>query len=603
MASDRFESALAEAVWRSRYRYADDDRIHDQGLGDTWRRVALALGGAEPADSDAWSARFLSVLEGFRFMPGGRILAGAGTDRPVTLFNCFVAGPLEDGIEGVFDGLKEAAITMQDGGGIGCDFSTLCPRASVARRTGRVAPGPVALMQLWDATCAAMLSGAARRGAMIATLRCDHPDIVAFVDAKRDPRLLRHFNLSVQVTEAFLDAVAANADWPLVFPAHRLDAAPTNGGARIERQWPGEAGEVACRVMGSVPARALWERIVRAAYDVAEPGVLFVDRINRLNNLWYREDLGATNPCGEAPLPAHGACNLGSINLAAFVRAPFGADAALDEAAIAATVRIAVRMLDDVIDVSRFPLAQQAREARGARRIGLGITGLADALIMLGLDYAGPAARALAADTMADICHTAYRTSVALAREKGPFVYFDRDRFLAGRFVRGLPDALREDIARFGIRNSHLTAIAPTGTISLLAGNLSSGIEPAFDARYMRRVIDTGGGRTTHEVEDFAVAQWRRLTGDADSLPPAFVNASSVPPEAQLAMQAALQPFVDGAISKTVNVPRDYPFDAFKRLYRQADEAGLKGCTLFRPNDVTGAILEVTDDACADCGR
>jgi ribonucleoside-diphosphate reductase alpha chain len=591
LVTEPFESALAEQVWETKYRFVDEAGPRDLSLRDTWQRVARALARVEPADAPAWEARFQSVLEDFRFLPGGRILAGAGTGRRVTLFNCFVMGQLEDSMDSIFENLKEGAITMQEGGGVGYDFSTLRPGGSIAHATGRIASGPIAFMHIWDTTCGAILSTGARRGAMMATLRCDHPDIEAFVDAKRDPSALRHFNLSVQVTDAFLRAVAEDAEWALVFPAHRLGPDSSQDRGLVLREWPGEDGAVPCRVMRRVSARGLWQRIMRATYDYAEPGVLFVDQINRQNNLWYRERISASNPCGEIPLPAYGACDLGSINLARFVRDPFGAGARLDQEAIAAVVGIAVRLLDNVIDASLFPVARQAEAARGARRIGLGVTGLADALIMLGLAYGEPPARELAAATMANICHAAYRASISLAEEKGSFPYFDRESYLAGGFVRGLPADIREGIARHGIRNSHLTAIAPTGTISLLANQVSSGIEPVFDFQHTRRILNHDGSYATHEAEDYAYAHWRRSIGGGGPLPPAFVGALQIPPREHLAMQAALQPFVDSAISKTINVPEQYPFADFQELYLLAHAQGLKGCTTFRPNPVTGEIL------------
>jgi ribonucleoside-diphosphate reductase alpha chain len=586
-----FQCALSEHIWQTKYRLADETGAGERDIGQSWDRVARALAAVEAADRSRWQAAFRRLLDGFAFLPGGRILAGAGSGRRVTLLNCFVMGYLEDSMESIFDGLKEGALTMQAGGGVGYDFSTLRPSGSQAHATGRIASGPLAFMQVWDAACGAILSTGARRGAMMATLRCDHPDIAAFVAAKSDPARLRHFNLSVQVSDAFMQAVEQDADWPLLFPAHALGTQPEASTQILERDWPGERGPVPCRVIRRVRARELWAAIMRANYDYAEPGVLFVDRINRLNNLWYTERISATNPCGEIPLPAYGACDLGSFNLVHFVRDPFGRGARLDLAALEAQVAVAVRLLDNVLDASRFPLPAQAAAARRARRIGIGLTGLADALIMLGLHYAADQARELAAAAMRTICHAAYRASAALAREKGSFASFERDAYLEGAFVGALPGDIRDAIAAGGIRNSHLTAIAPTGTISLLANNVSSGIEPVFDFRYGRRVLDAGGGYREFDVEDFAHAAWRREAGGDMPLPASFVHAGELDPHDHLAMQAALQPYVDSAISKTVNVPADYPFEDFSDLYRAAFQAGLKGCTTFRPNPVTGEIL------------
>lgn len=563
---------VSEHIWKTKYRYrngADGDRTID----DTWSRIARTLSAVEPHDQALWEERFLNVLRGFKFLPGGRIQAGAGTGYNVTLFNCFVMGAIDDSMEGIFRALREGALTMQQGGGVGYDFSTLRPRGTRARGVGAIASGPVSFMGIWDAMCRTILSTGARRGAMIATLRCDHPDIEEFVSAKATPEVLRHFNLSVQVTDAFMTAVREDTDWPLIFP---------------------ESTDGAFTTYRHVRAHELWDKILRATYDYAEPGILFIDRINRLNNLWYREHITATNPCGEIPLPPYGACDLGSLNLTQFIHDPFAPDSRLDESDLIATARVATRMLDDVIDASRFPLPKQEESVRSSRRIGLGITGLGDALVMLGLHYASDAARTLAAKVMQLVCHTAYRTSVELARGKGAFPAFDRSSFLQAPFIAALPSDIRAAIAEHGIRNSHLVAIAPAGTISLLAGNISSGLEPVFAGVSDRKLLNEDGTTTTFALTDYALDLWQR-NHEPHGLPPAFVCASEIAPQDHIAMQAALQPYVDNSISKTITVPEDYPFDAFKLIYGLAYDSGLKGCTTFRENPVTGSILAAAD--------
>ncbi|WP_428620752.1 adenosylcobalamin-dependent ribonucleoside-diphosphate reductase [Reyranella sp.] len=582
---------MSRHVWETKYRYRDSTGGGDRTVEDSWRRMARALSAVEPRDRDLWEQRFFDVLKGFKFLPGGRIQAGAGTGRNVTLFNCFVMGTIEDSIEGIFRALHEGAITMQHGGGVGYDFSTLRPRGARAKGVGAIASGPVSFMKVWDSMCATILSTGARRGAMMATLRCDHPDIDEFVSAKRAPSALRHFNLSVQVTDAFMDAVRRDAEWPLIFP----DVGDDGSGGSIFREWPGYRGPVRCRIHRQPRARALWEHILRATYDYAEPGVLFIDRINRLNNLWYCERITATNPCGEVPLPPYGACDLGSLNLTRFVRDPFTPYASIDEADLVETTKITTRLLDNVTDASRFPLPLQQEAARRSRRIGLGITGLGDVLIMLGLHYASPAARETAASLMRVTCHAAYRSSVQLADEKGSFPAFDRDKHLQGPFIASLPADIRAGIVRQGIRNSHLIAIAPTGTISLLAGNVSSGLEPVFAGAFERKVLNEDGSRTAFELVDYALALWRQLKGNPADVPPGFVCASELLPQDHIAMQAALQPYVDNSISKTVTIPEDYPFDAFAGIYEAAFDMGLKGCTTFRPNPITGTVLTEAD--------
>jgi ribonucleoside-diphosphate reductase alpha chain len=588
-----FPAPVSQHIWETRYRYRDSRNGGDRTIEDSWHRIARAVSAVEPRDHDLWERRFFDILKGFRFLPGGRIQAGAGTGRNVTLFNCFVMGAIEDSMEGIFDALHEGAITMQQGGGVGYDFSTLRPRGTQAKGVGAVASGPVSFMGVWDAVCETILSTGARRGAMMATLRCDHPDIEEFVSAKQTPGALRHFNLSVQVTDAFMTAVRHDAEWPLVFP----EAASDEVGETLVRDWPGFRDPARCRIHRRLRARGLWDRILRATYEHAEPGVLFIDRINRLNNLWYRESITATNPCGEIPLPPYGACDLGSLNLTQFVLNPFTPHATLNEPDLVATTEVATRFLDNVITASRFPLPQQQVSARGSRRIGLGITGLADTLIMLGLHYGSDAARQLARRLMQLICYAAYRTSVMLAGEKGAFPFLDRDKYLQGPFIASLPADIRAGIAERGIRNSHLLAIAPTGTISLLAGNVSSGLEPVVAGAFERKVLNEEGATTAFKLVDYALGLWRGIGREPDSRPPAFVCATELAPHDHIAMQAALQPYVDNSISKTVTVPEDCPFDAFRGIYDAAYDMGLKGCTTYRRNSATGAVVTAADES------
>lgn len=586
--SGSIEEDLANFVWDTRYRDPGASPP-ESDIAITWKRVAQSAAAVEH-DPAAWGEQFLEILRGFRFLPGGRILAGAGTTRQVTLLNCFVMGPIEDSISGIFEALKEGALTMQQGGGVGYDFSTLRPHGSRARNSGMIASGPVSFMRVWDATCATVLSTGARRGAMMATLRCDHPDIEAFIDAKRQADALQRFNLSVLITDAFMHAVKDDADWPLVFPEREGEGCDRSG--RVDRVWSGRTTSIACRLWKVVPARELWGRLCQSACDCAEPGVLFIDRINAENNLGYCENLSATNPCGEEPLPPYGACNLGSMNLTAFVTAAFTSTAHFDDEHILATVRPAVRFLDDVIEISRFPLFRQREQAHGSRRIGLGITGLADALAMLGLRYDSESGRAAAAGLMRQIRDASYKASVELAREKGPFAAYEAEQYLARPFIRRLPTEIREAIRQHGIRNSHLLAIAPAGTISLLAGNVSSGIEPIFGIESVRRVLDSEGTLHDFQVTDHAYALWRRLSAGQADLPDYFRDREAISPRDHLLMQAVLQPFVDGAISKTIALSRHLDRAGVMEIFQTAYDLGLKGCTVFRESARPGVIAD-----------
>lgn len=592
--SPPFVEALSQEVWEQRYRLAFQDGTVEPDLAATQARVARALAAPEGPEAARWERRFLEIMQGWRFLPGGRVLAGAGSGHRMTLFNCFVMGLVEDSTDGIFRALREAAVTMQQGGGVGCDFSTLRPAGQPAKSSGRRASGPVSFLALWDQCCRTLTATWPRRGAMMATLRCDHPDIERFIDAKRDPEELTCFNLSVQVTDAFMQAVVRDEDWPLVFPD------PEGGGDMMLRHWPGYGGLVPCRVQRTVPSRRLWRQLAERAAGNGEPGVLFVDRINESNNLGYRESISATNPCGEVPLPPYGACDLGSINLAAFVKRPFTPRARLDLDAIGAVVPVAVRMLDNVIDVSGYPLPAQAEQSLGCRRVGLGIMGMADALLMMGLAYDGRAARRRAAEAMRTVCHAAYRASIELAREKGEFPFLVREQYLRSPFIGSLPSDIRRDIGVHGIRNSHLTAIAPTGSISLLANNVSSGIEPIFSCRLRRRLRDGAGRTTEFEVTDDACRRWQRISGDR-SPPPAYQPAQSLPAGAHLNMQAALQPFVDQSIAKTVNLEAGAPTSGVEDLFMDGWQAGLKGLTVFRQGGREAVLT--ADEAAAGCNR
>ncbi len=561
-----FDNPLAQEIWSSKYRFTPPGGGGDATVGETWERVTAALSANEAAElRPVLREQFLQALYDYRFLPAGRILAGAGTERAVTLFNCFVMGKIPDDLGGIFEQVREAAVTLQQGGGVGMDFSPIRPAGAPVRGVGAEASGPLSFMDVWNVMCRTILSAGQRRGAMMGCLRIDHPDIEAFIDAKREGGRLLNFNLSVLVTDAFMAALETGAEWPLTF------------GGEVYR---------------SVKAAGLWDRLMRATYDAAEPGVIFIDRANATNNLSYCEEILASNPCGEQMLPPYGACLLGSINLAKLVDQPFEGGAALDEAQLAALTRTAVRMLDNVIDVSRFPLAEQEREAKAKRRIGLGVTGLADALLFCGSRYGDAAAVVLTQRWLGVIKSEAYWASAELAAEKGPFPLYD-PKILERPNLLSLDDEVRALITAHGLRNGCLTSIAPTGTTSLLAGNVSSGIEPVFAYAYTRKVRQADGSTREEAVEDYALSVWKRLKGDA--LPPGdlFVSAQNLTPADHVVMQAAAQAMVDSSVSKTVNCPESIAFEDFSDIYREGYRLGCKGLTTYRPNAVTGSVLSV----------
>ena len=563
-----FPMAISQQIWDMKYRLKDQNGTFlEQTVQDTWHRIAKALSEVE-TEPKKWETIFYNALTDFKFLPAGRITAGSGTKRNVTLFNCFVMGVIPDSMSGIFDMLKEAALTMQQGGGIGYDFSTIRPKGSLVKGIAADASGPVSFMDVWDSMCRTIMSAGSRRGAMMATMRCDHPDIEEFIAAKSDSQKLRMFNLSVLVTDAFMDAVKKGEDWKLIYNN---------------------------KVYSVIKAADLWDQIMRATYNFAEPGVIFIDRINATNNLSYCETITATNPCGEQPLPPYGACLLGSINLAKLVEQPFDKNAYLDVSQLEDLVSTAVRMMDNVIEVSQFPLEAQKLEAKNKRRIGLGVTGLADALLMVGLRYGSDEAVKKTEKWMKTIALSAYKASINLAEEKGAFPLFDPEKFIVSGKMIQMDEDVKQAVHKFGIRNALLTSIAPTGTISLYAGNVSSGIEPVFAYSYKRKVLQNDGSHVEEEVVDYAVQLWRDKFGNAP-LPDFFVSAQNLTPADHVKMQAAAQKWVDSSISKTINCPEDISFDDFKEVYIQAYDTGCKGCTTYRPNEVTGSVLSAASE-------
>jgi ribonucleoside-diphosphate reductase alpha chain len=567
----------------------------ETGIEDLFARVARALASVEQeADRAKYETIFLENLYAGA-IGAGRIMSAAGTSIQATLINCFVQpvgdciqGVDAEGYPGIYEALREAAETMRRGGGVGYDFSRIRPRGAAVKGTASMASGPCSYINVFDQSCSTVESAGARRGAQMGVLRIDHPDVQEFITAKRTPGRWNNFNVSVGMTDTFMHALMDDRPWELVHPA-KPGAALMEKGAfqRADGQW----------VYQTLPARMLWDTVMRSTYDFAEPGILFLDHINQDNNLRYCETIAATNPCGEQPLPSYGCCDLGPIILPRFVRHPFGFDGvpAFDFEAFEKSVAIQVRALDNVLDVTFWPLQAQRDESSAKRRIGVGFTGMGNVLAMLCLRYDAAEGRDMAARIATSMRDAAYTASVALAQEKGTFPKFDADGYLAeGTFASRLPAALKQSIRTHGIRNSHLLSIAPTGTVSLaFADNASNGIEPAFSWMYKRKKRESDGSTTEYAVEDHAWRLYRELGGDVNKLPDYFVSALDMSASNHIAMMEAVQPFVDTAISKTVNVPADYPYDDFKGLYQQAWNARLKGLATYRPNAILGSVLHV----------
>ncbi len=567
----------------------------EQTVDELYARVARALASVEkPELRETLEARFRENLQAGA-IGAGRIMSAAGTDIQATLINCFVQpvgdciqGVDDEGFPGIYEALREAAETMRRGGGVGYDFSRIRPRGAEVKGTHSMASGPCSYINVFDQSCSTVESAGARRGAQMGVLRIDHPDVLDFITAKRTPGRWNNFNVSVGVPDAFMQAVESDGPWDLVHKARPGAEVMRQGGhQRADGQW----------VYRTVRARELWDTIMQSAYDFAEPGILFLDHINTDNNLSYTERINATNPCGEQPLPSYGCCDLGPIILTRFVRHPFGfsGEAGFDFERFAQVVATQVRALDNVLDVTYWPLEQQKAEAAAKRRIGVGFTGMGNTLAMLGLRYDRQEGRDMAVRIAECMRNSAYRASIELAKEKGAFPRFEADGYLAhGTFASRLPQDIQHDIRQHGIRNSHLLSIAPTGTVSLaFADNASNGIEPPFSWTYTRRKREGDGTMSEYTVEDYAWRLYKTLGGDVNHLPAYFVNALEMSASDHVAMMEAVQPYIDTAISKTVNIPADYPYDDFKGLYLQAWHSRLKGLATYRPNAILGAVLEV----------
>ena len=563
-----------------------------------YQRVAKALAGAEKSElQQEWEQKFLVNLRAGA-IGAGRIMSAGGTDIQATLINCFVQpvgdaiqGTDDEGYPGIYEALREAAETMRRGGGVGYDFSRIRPKGAKVKGTHSIASGPCSYINVFDQSCSTVESAGARRGAQMGVLRIDHPDVLEFITAKRTPGRWNNFNVSVGVTDAFMQAVADDAEWELAHKAKPGRKLLDNGASqRADGQW----------VYRKMPARELWNTIMQSAYDFAEPGILFLDQINRDNNLHYCETIAATNPCGEQPLPNYGCCDLGPVILTRFVRNAFGAGGApgFDFEAFEQAVAVQVRALDNVLDVTWWPLPQQREEAQAKRRIGVGFTGLGNTLSMLCLRYDREDGREMAARIAERMRNAAYRASVELAKEKGAFPKFDAAAYLGGgSFASRLPDDIKDGIKKYGLRNSHLLSIAPTGTVSLaFADNASNGIEPAFSWSYTRKKRESDGSTSEYTVEDHAYRLYHALHGTTRDtpLPAYFVNALEMTAADHVAMMQAVQPYIDTSISKTVNIPADYPYEDFKDLYHHAWCAGLKGLATYRPNNILGAVLEAS---------
>lgn len=602
-------------VWDGKYRYKKPTgEPIDQTPEDTHLRT---VNGVVPAKDKSLRKRTLDFLNSYLFVPAGRIFAGSGTKRNVTLINCYVCPTIQDSMKtvektdselynhlfncgvgkGIMEALSVSAYTLQMGGGIGMGFSRLRPQGALVKRVDSESSGPLTYMDMWHSMCKTIMSAGTRRGAMMATLADWHGDLLKFIEAKHEAGRLTMFNVSILVTDEFMTAVEEDEDWDL---GHWEPPANGEYVEFYDRYLSILGKTVPFYVYIRMPAREIWDLIMRSTYDTAEPGVIFIDRINATNNLWYCETIDATNPCGEQPLPPNAPCNLCHVNLAPLVIDPFGKNPSYDQETLKDVVDVAVRFNDYVCEVSLYPTEIMKQEAQGKRRIGLGITGLANFLQQMKINYSTLSARQLTEEVMAIIRDQAYRTSIELAKEKGPFSMFDAERYLEGEFIKTLPQDIQADIAKYGIRNSHLLTIAPTGTTSLKSNNVSSGLEPSFSWTYERKVLQPDGTYKTYgNVDDYGYMMYCEKMGErvpVEDLPPYFISALEMDVESHILMQACIQKYIDSSISKTINIPEDYDFESFKAVYRMAYNEGLKGCTTYRPTPVRGSVLSLSSD-------
>lgn len=578
-------SQLCKDVWRDKYQYGTES------FSGMCLRVAHAV---MAEDGAHWIARTADAMHAGVWMPAGRILAGAGTPKRVTLLNCFVNSVIEDDMESITHGLSNIMLTMQQGGGIGTDFSLLRPPGAILRRTGSTASGPGPFIDTWDSACTTIRSSGDRRGAMMGTLHCSHPYLPEFIKAKHEKGRWTNFNVSVLVSDAFMACVEDDEDWYLHHACPPGFERPRN---LEDLDFEDDDGKTQY-VYSVHKARDLWDAIIRSTYDYAEPGVIFIDRVNAGNPLHYAESISCTNPCGEQPLPPHGCCDLGAVVVSRCVQRPFDSTASMNWEMLDAAVELGVRFLDNVINVTNYPLPQQKEEEFAKRRIGIGISGLADCMHMLGIRYGSPASCSLAEDIMRRVANVAYRTSAMLAAEKGVFpLYSDTDHY-NGEFFKRLDPEVQALVESHGLRNGVLLTIAPTGTTSIAYGNVSSGLEPVF-AHSMRRKVRQGDN-TFKEYDEIAYGArlWLKRNGYDDSdasnliyLPKHMNVCADVRIHEHVRIQEVCQKWVDASISKTINVPEDIDYEDFKDVYRLAFDSGLKGCTTYRPSEVRGSIL------------